>query len=198
MKKIGILIRSENGKYENNYYINAVLKFGGEVILINDLDSISSVLDKVSKLDGILLTGGDEVGRLDFFLIEYAFNNNLKLLGICQGMQSMALYGSSDKLVEIGDLSHSSDKKYAHYVDILSNSRFYELIKKNRILVNSHHLQTISRSSCFNVVGKSLDGLIEVVENSKHIFQIGVQWHPERMLDYDEVSNIIIDGFVNL
>lgn len=189
-------MRSENGFYQNNCYISSVLKFGGDITLIYDSESFASVSKKLLYLDGILLTGGDNVGRLDFFLIEYAIKNNLKLLGICQGMQSMALYGTTDSLIKIGNSSHSKEEKYAHYVNI-NNSNFLKLIGKNRILVNSHHLQTVKRSLYFKVVGRSDDGFIEVVENSNHIFQIGVQWHPERMLNYDEISNMIINEFVN-
>ena len=46
-------------------------------------------------------------------------------------------------------------------------------------------------------MGISNDGLIEVVENKNHPFQIGVQWHPERMLNYDETSNIIFQKFID-
>ena len=46
-------------------------------------------------------------------------------------------------------------------------------------------------------MGRSDDGLIEVVENKNHPFQIGVQWHPERMLEYDDDSNTIFQAFID-
>ena len=49
----------------------------------------------------------------------------------------------------------------------------------------------------FIVSGYSNDGLIEVVEGCKDIFQVGVQWHPERMLDYDVDSRKILENFVS-
>ena len=63
-----------------------------------------------------LIIDGAEVWLLAFYLIEYAINNNLKLHGICQGMQSMVLYGNNDKLISINNSSHSSDEKYVHSV----------------------------------------------------------------------------------
>jgi len=196
MSRIGILIRSENSKSENDYYEKAIKKFGGEITFIYDTESFSNVSKKLVNLDGILLTGGDEVGRLDFFLIEYVLEYDLKLLGICQGMQSMALYGTNNKLISIGD-SHYNSSDYSHKVYIY-DSYFRNLIKNDEILVNSYHKQTVKDSKFFKVVGRSEDNLIEVVENSDHIFQIGVQWHPERMLEYDNISNIIIERFVNI
>ena len=63
-------------------------------------------------------------------------------------------------------------------------------------MVNSHHLQTVSKSVLFKVVGYSDDGLIEAVEGKDDVFQVGVQWHPERMLEYDEGSCKLLERFV--
>ena len=142
------------------------------------------------------MTGGDKVGRLDYFLIKYAIDNNLKLLGICQGMQSMALYGSEDSLVEIGNLSHNKYKNYCHNVK-LSDSKLKEILNKEVVEVNSYHKQKVLNSYYFKVVGMSDDGIIEAVESNNNIFQIGLQWHPEKMIDYDNNSKLIFDYFIN-
>lgn len=119
MSKILLLIRDENSDYANEKYVAAIEEFGGEVIYIYDYDSEDLILNKLIEVDGILLPGGDKVGKWDYFLVGYALNNNLKLLGICQGMQSMALYGSDEKLVEIGNLDHKKEEGYVHSVERL-------------------------------------------------------------------------------
>ncbi len=197
MKKIAVLIRKENSDFKNRLYIEAIERFSGAVVLIYDSDKIENVNLKLNDVEGILLTGGDDVGRLDFYLIEYALDHDLKLFGICQGMQSMALYGTSNQLVEIGDDSHYQMKKYAHKVFLFSG-RLKDIVGKDMLDVNSYHLQTVRSSKNFLISGRSNDDLVEVVENSSHKFQIGVQWHPEEMLDYDEASNKLFDSFVNL
>ena len=141
---IGVLIRRENTSLANKYYVAAIEKFGGEVILINDNDTKDVVDDKLKQIDGILLTGGDEVGPIDYYLISYALKNKLKLLGICQGMQSMCLYGSSLKLISIGNDSHKKEEGYVHGVN-LDEGLLRELFGTSKIMVNSHHLQTISK-----------------------------------------------------
>lgn len=192
---IGVLIRRENSDVANEYYIRGIENFGGKVILINDNDSRKELEDKLSRVDGILLTGGDDVGPIDFYLISYALENKLKLLGICQGMQSMCLYGSSLGLISIGNDSHKRNEGYVHVVT-LSDDALKEIFGNSRIMVNSHHLQTVSRSCLFRVVGYSDDGLIEAVEGDGPVFQVGVQWHPERMLEYDEGSRKLLERFV--
>ena len=111
-------------------------------------------------------------------------------------MQSMALYGSNDKLIPINNSSHNSDKKYVHSV-YLKPGKLMRLLDKDKLLVNSHHLQTVKNSYKFIVSGYSNDGLIEVVEGCRDTFQVGVQWHPERMLDYDVDSRKILEEFVS-
>lgn len=196
MSKILLLIRKENSDYANKMYISAIEKFGGKVVLIYDYYNEEECIIYLKEVSGILLPGGDCVGPLDFFLIKYAIDNKLKLLGICQGMQSMALYGSSDKLVEIGNLEHKKEEGYVHSVSFC-NSKLKNIYEKEVIRVNSHHLQTINNSYCFRIVGRSDDELIEAIESNNNIFQIGVQWHPERMLEYDVNSCNLFKEFVN-
>lgn len=191
-----LLIREESSNNNINNYIRAIELYNGNVIKIKDNIDTNCLLKILKNIDGILLTGGDKVGRLDYFLIKYAIDNNLKLLGICQGMQSMALYGSEDSLVEIGNLSHNKYKNYCHNVR-LSNSKLKNILNKEVIEVNSYHKQKVLNSNYFKIVGMSDDGIIEAVESNNNIFQIGLQWHPEKMIDYDNNSKLIFDYFIN-
>lgn len=196
MKKILLLIRPENSEEENKFYQEAILKFGGEVEILYDLEGEEKAKEKLKGVFGILLPGGNTVGNLDFFLIDYALKNQIRFLGICQGMQSMALYHTDNQLVNIGDSSHNViEDGYIHEV-ILSNGLLKKIVKKDMIFVNSHHLQTVNEGGEFVVTGKSSDGLIEVLENPMHPFQIGVQWHPERMIAYDEDSRLLFQSFL--
>lgn len=195
MKKFLLVIRPENTEESNNFYRNAVRMFGGEVVEVLDNADLDEVFDKLTEVEGILLPGGDDVGRLDYLLIKYALENKMKMLGICQGMQSMAMYGSLDKLISIQNQSHYLKSNYCHEVVIAEESKFYEIVQMKRFLVNSYHHQTVERSHYFKVVGKSSDGLIEVIESEDGL-QIGVQWHPERMLSYDEIAKRIIRNFI--
>lgn len=194
MKKILLLLRAENTDEENNNYIKAIRQFGGEVVYLLDSATMEETIAKMKNIFGILLPGGSEVGRLDFFIIDYALKNGIRLFGICQGMQSMALYDTNNQLIEIGNMSHQKKARYVHKV-FLSNSHFKDIVNKDILEVNSHHIQTVLDSKAFSIVGKSEDGLIEVIENSYHPFQLGVQWHPELMLEYDSTSRILFEAF---
>ena len=71
------------------------------------------------------------------------------------------------------------------------------MLGQNKIMVNSYHYEQVKSSKEFEIVGTSRDGVIEAIENPNHRFQIGVQWHPERMLSYDEISRRLFRGFID-
>ncbi len=172
MKLVAVLNRIENSKEIDNYYLAAIKKFGGIPLLIDETN-----LELLKFCRGVLLTGGDTKGSLDDYLIKYALDNKLPLLGICQGMQSMALYGTNNNLVDVDD-----HYRVNHYIN-LNDSRLKKIVEKDRILVNSYHHSKVTSSKVFDIVAYSEDGVVEAVENKNHPFQIGVEWHPERMID---------------
>ena len=195
--KILLLMREENNGYANDCYLKALEKYGAEVIECFYSNHYEDLLGMLSQVDGVLLTGGDDASIMGLFIINYCVRNNKKLLGICLGMQEMCIYSSNDKLVSIGDLRHSvEDNSYVHDVLIDKDSKLSKILGETRIKVNSHHKQTLERSNYFKAVGYSDDGLIEAVEGDGD-FQIGVQWHPERMIDYDVNSVKLFKAFLN-
>lgn len=189
MKIVGVLYRLENSKEIEMNYLKAIKKYGGVPLLINEYN-----LDLLNICKGILITGGDDKGELDDVLIKFALDNNLPLLGICQGMQSMAIYNTDNKLISV-DNHYKNNEKYAHNV-YLKESKLKKIIKTDIIKVNSYHYQTVESSKIFEIVGLSDDNIIEAIENSNHRFQIGVQWHPERMIEYDCNSEMLIKTFI--
>ena len=184
MKIVAVLNRMENSKEIDSYYLNAIKEFGGVPLLINE-----SNIKLLKLCGGILLTGGDNKGKLDDYLIKYALDNKLPLLGICQGMQSMALYGTDNELINV-----DNHYKKNHLV-ILNDSKLKSIIRKDCVTVNSFHHSKVISSKIFDIVGYSEDKVIEAIENKNHPFQIGVEWHPERMID-DESSQKIFENFI--
>lgn len=187
MKIVAVLNRMENSKEIDEYYLNAIKLYGGVPLLINEYN-----LDLLKICGGILLTGGDNKGKLDDYLIKYALDNNLALLGICQGMQSMALYKTDNKLSDV-----ENHYKKNHQV-ILNNSNLKSIINEKTIYVNSFHHSMVTSSKIFDIVGLSDDGIIEAIENNNHLFQIGVEWHPERMIEEKSSQNIFKEFIKNI
>ena len=142
-------------------------------------------------VDGFILQGGIDYTMDDMRVIDYLYKNNIPTLGICLGMQSMGVYKNGRLCYVKG---HKCDKKYVHEVKIDTNSKLYDIIKKDRVVVNSRHNEALLFTD-MHVVAKTLDGVIEGIEDTSKKFFIGLQWHPESLDDV--TSKRIFDAFFN-
>lgn len=148
--------------------------------------------------DGILMPGGFKFFEHDRFILEYAIKNNIPILGICLGMQIMSCYGEDVKLeANNTDINHFQlDAKYSHKVTLDKNSKLAQILKKTELNVNSMHNYHALENKYYKTVGFSEDGLIEAIEYNDNDFNIGVQWHPEKMYLYDEDARKLLDAFL--
>lgn len=136
-------------------------------------ESLPAILEQLCP-DAIVLSGGNnpvEYGgtapqrdRVDEMLIEYAVQYSIPLLGVCRGMQSIALhFGSSLKKVQ----GHVAVE--------------HEVIGDIRRVVNSYHSYVVDRlGERLKVAAQTVQGDIEAIRHQDYpIF--GIMWHPERV-----------------
>jgi len=132
--------------------------------------------------------------RAELLLARWALAEQLPLLGICRGNQVLNVAAGGTLLQDIGThipgaLVHSSVAsrpmdRVAHTVELTGGSRLAALFGAGTLAVNSAHHQAV------HVVGEPLvvtayapDGVVEGIEAPAHPFCLGVQWHPEELLD---------------
>jgi putative glutamine amidotransferase len=205
-------------KNDKEAYTHAVEESGGSPELIPADLPIAELDELLTRLDGLLFTGGGDVDpalfngiphprvygvsterdATEIALVLQARDLKLPFLGICRGCQviNVAFGGSlythiSDQLP--GALEHSHDKfrEEHHFVSIDPDSLLESITGTNELVVNSLHHQGISR------VAQSLiptacapDGLVEGVELRSHPFGVAVQWHPEHLTDRPEMAEL--------
>jgi len=204
----------------NDSYVRAVCRAGGIPVILPNNTDISCVEEIAEKLDGFLLSGGDDVDpalfgqrataklghvipRRDNFeiaLTRYVLEKTSKpLLGICRGIQVMnvAMGGSLHiDLPDAGKLCHSLSmyprNGYSHAVEVTPGTRMAELMGSSRGQVNSFHHQAIDRvAEGFLVTAISIpDDVVEAIELPGERFAVGVQWHPEELVDAPEAVQL--------
>jgi putative glutamine amidotransferase len=188
-------------------YVQQVQDAGGAAVLIPpDPEAAVEVLD---TLDGLIIAGGADVepyrygedphpklgpvnparDASELPLARHAMRYGVPLLGICRGMQLMAVASGGKLFQHIPDVVGSDlhripgpVKQYSsHAVKFETGSRCYELFGAEAV-VNSYHHQGVSDPGKLVPTGWCVDDqLVESLEHPDHPFAVGVQWHPEDM-----------------
>lgn len=208
-----------------NAYVDAIEKAGGVPIVVPVNTNKENIKAQVSTMDGIIISGGDDVNpnlykeepvrelgyinpvidEFDIEVIKVALEMNKPILGICRGLQvlNVALGGSlyqDLKYIKGSHIKHNQETKTylgTHYIDIKENSILKEIIKE-KVLVNSYHHQSVKTlGNNLKVIAYSNDGIIEAVQKENEKFVLGVQWHPELMVDYSEYMLNLFKRFVD-
>lgn len=205
---IGIVARAS---IENNIcilttvesYRRAIILSGGNPIVIlppqlvdyanfgsKDIPSMSKLekemlIEQISLCDGVLMPGGTRRYEYDRFITNYCLDQNIPILGICLGMQLLATHINRDTLEEVKSFINHSDpgNDRVHTIKLDKGSRLYEIIGEEEFYVNSRHRYNITEVGELSIAGYSNDGIIEAIEHENKTFAIGVQWHPENLMD---------------
>ncbi len=209
-----LALRKDLITYLNQYDIEIIC-----IPVIFDLP-IAEELERVERIiktcDGIILPGGEYfydidlaivqylydidlaivqyLYDIDLAIVQYLYDNNIPTLGICLGMQMMSVAMNGD-IERLDNLRHQSKEEYVHPVKIKPNSKLYTILKDNEILVNSRHIEHITTTD-LAITAIADDLTIEAVEDKEKQFFIGVQWHPESLIN-DIYSKRLFDYFIS-
>ncbi len=175
--------------YIYNDIASSIIKYGGTIvpIYINDYDSALNLID---KCDGVIIQGGDTFNDKHLRIVNYLYDENIPTLGICLGMQMMGVLFNG----KLGNIdNHKSNLNYVHEVNIDKKSLLYKIIKEDKIMVNSRHKNYLISTDLDMV---AFSDVCEAIESKKRVFFLGLEWHPESMIAYDRVANIIFEYFI--
>lgn len=212
-------------------YWQSVRRAGGTPLLLPPTDDPEELLSQVEQLDGLLLSGGGDINPLlcgeepipelggicperdgyELALLAEVLRRGIPILGICRGMQLLALAEGGAIAQDMGVwhsrnavacatplLKHSQDAPRncaTHHVEIDAGSQLFKTVGAERIAVNSFHHQAVTDAGRLKVVARAADGFIEAVESAYPVgYVLGVQWHPECM--DDAASRAIFSSFV--
>ena len=161
-------------------------------------DNINDLKSMVDKCDGIIIPGGSKWYQFDYEITKYALEKDIPILGICAGMQLLASIFTNKSLPDISVLNTEHLKPeldYVHEVNIKEDSKLYAILKKDKIRVNSLHRSCITSIDPKYITGTT-NNYVESIEDKTKKFVLGLQWHPEGMLTYDEDAKLIFKAFI--
>jgi putative glutamine amidotransferase len=197
-------------------YAQSVSAAGGVPVLIPPLDSADAARAVIARLDGLIIAGGadlnpalyaqaadssviawyDDRDASEMWLLDAAAERELPVLGICRGMQLMAVRAGGALIQHVPDaVGHDGHSGSASgYTDIevnvLPGHRISALVAPT-LRVPCHHHQAVGSHPGFVATAAAADGIVEAMESDGDRFEVAVQWHPETGAD-----KALFDGVV--
>ncbi len=192
-------------------YHQALMATGALPVVIPTIDDRSLLSEYLQMLDGFVFTGGRDVpaaayGRAkhpqtkevhprrfacDKLLAELVLQRDMPVLAICLGQQliNVAYGGTLIQHIETG-IQHTQvrpGQDSLHPIAIEEDSLLHRILGATALEVNSGHHQAVDKPAPgLRVLAQAHDGIIEAVQMTDKRFFIGVQWHPERLIERPE------------
>ena len=201
---IGRFRRGRRYHYIDERYADAVAEAGGLPAYLPIQPGLEQIADRI---DGLLVPGGDDLlpgvpypeeirfeatpsEQVDFdrVLLARALARGIPILGICYGMQILALHHGGSLLYHIPlDVPEAAphqlpEDEGRHSIRVERGTLLEAVMGADPEPVNSSHHQAVARAGeGLRVSARADDGMVEAIEGVGNGFCLGVQWHPERL-----------------
>ena len=170
----------QNCKLAEGYY-KSVLRAGGTPVIIPPLSDTDAIINTLEHIDGLLLSGGADYNPLyvgqepsprlgginserdlpELLITQLAYNRQIPILGICRGIQTLAIALGGSVAQDISEVCGSKPGVKA--------------VKHSQDADRSEPTHSIT----VDAAAHAQDGVIEAIESREFKSIIGVQWHPE-------------------
>ena len=204
----------------NNDFVNLCNSYGYTAVIIGPQGDLNDI--DISKFDGLVISGGGDINpkvygqnkdektsrisdsrdSTELKLFESAEKSMVKTLAICRGNQLLNVYKNGTLYQDLNhagftDINHDKPfddaRSHIHDINIDKSSKLYSIVGEEKIGVNSIHHQGINLlGDDLKITAKSPDGVVEGIETTNEWEAIGIQWHPENMVE-DKYSKLIFE-----
>lgn len=147
--------------------------------------------------------------RVEVALVRWAMAERKPVLAVCRGVQVLNVAAGGTLYQDLADWCHAAIKHdywpmepkqrqdLVHDVTIEPGTELASIIGAGAATVNSMHHQGIKKLAPGLVVNaRAPDGLIEGVEGQDEGYLIGVQWHPEELVESDPAMRRLFESFI--
>lgn len=198
-----------------NSYVEYYEKFGITLVPIPNTSKNISGYFKSLDINGIILTGGDDIrpslyrgsaidgnysnerDSTEIKLLKIAVSKSLPVLANCRGAQIMNVFFGGKLIQNIKEKNADNHVAVSHKISIIDyNTR--KFFCKTNFVVNSYHNHGIDSASLSKKLipfAISNDGFIEGFYHPKHLMA-GILWHPERKGSDKKMDRKLVEAFI--
>jgi putative glutamine amidotransferase len=184
-------------------YARSIESAGGLPVLLPPQAEAAAARAVVGRIDGLLIAGGadinparygqepdphvvrwyDDRDAWELALLEAADEASLPVLGVCRGMQLMAVAAGGSLIQHVPDVvgheRHGGGDGYEQVpVEVAAGHRISELLGA-RVVAPCHHHQAVAEHPGYVATARDADGVLQAMEGEGDVFRVAVQWHPE-------------------
>ncbi len=141
-----------------------------------------------------------ERDRFELGVLDHAARHGLPVLGICRGAQLLNVHAGGTLFSDLrAQRVHTSNRGTLlprKHVDVIAGTRLAQLLGATTTRVNSLHHQAVDLcGQGLAIVARDRDGIAQAIEADQPPLRVGVQWHPEYLLQREDQRRLFA-GFV--
>jgi putative glutamine amidotransferase len=141
----------------------------------------------LARLDGLVLTGGADLGTDpgrdvgELGLVHLARHRGLPLLGLCRGLQVMAVATGGSLVEDLGESHLVLPPATGTHPLLVEPGSLADALVPDRRASSLHHQSVATYDAGWRCTARAPDGVVEVLEwrDQDAWLALGVQWHPE-------------------
>ena len=216
--KVGVSWNADEIDEDAQLYLDAVEKAGGEAVYLPQIKTEEDAKNALAEVDALVVTGGEDIDpsyynaepdekledineardTSDSILITEALDEDIPMLATCRGMQFLnvlsggALYQdlSTQNPSEIVHRDQNHEEWVKHEITVDADNIVADAFGgAGTYIVNSWHHQAVDKlGDNLKVVATAPDGVVEAIVREDKTYVMGLQFHPEAMIDEGDDS----------
>lgn len=207
-------------------YIGALEHTGGLPVILPLALELGTLRQLYERIDGLFMAGGGDLNpacyaqdshpatsgidqlrdETELTLLRWALEDGKPILGVCRGVQALNVAAGGTLVQDLtaqrpGVLRHQyypeKPREYlAHTVETVRGARLADILGPSATVNSFHHQAVEQVAPVLRAAAFAPDGVIEAIEHPERPFVVGVQWHPESLIDTDPAMRHLFAAFV--